>query len=275
MTKRTCAAGVSLRADFADLTNKHRVPAADTTPVFKDAESFDRLRRIPIPRPRKSTASKTNSREANDTYAIAGADLAGEAIRIRRGLKKGADGIIEAALDLYRVKRLKLIKHGLFTRWIENKVGVNIRTGEWLINIASNPEITKPCQRHALPASIRTLYELSKLPRLELRRRIANGIINPGITREEAIVLRWEIQKEGARSIPERNAERLANQSLTPKPSPEIATMVDACMWVAGGDVVKTHISNQEQMKEVSLREYDRAAPRFRRQLAKRRSRKC
>lgn len=247
----------------------------DATTVFKSNESIARLRRIPI-RPKKSRTSRTaqsndHRREANHGHARARVDLADEAIKIRRGLRKGVDGIIEAALDLYRVKRQKLIKHGQFTKWVENEVRVNIRTGEWLINIASDPVITKPCHRHALPASIRTLYELTRIKRAQDKRRfIANGRINPGMPREEAIALRYEKPAEGSRS------SRLATErTLEPWLRAKTARMVDACTEVDGGDVILAHIRHQELAREVSLQEFDRVARLVRRQLAKRRGGRC
>jgi hypothetical protein len=244
----------------------------DAAAVFEGIQPSDQLSRVPLIQNRKrSWPSRTDQSNDggrdNHRPAKAARDAA---IKIRHGLRKGADGIIEAALDLYRVKQQKLIKRGQWTKWIENEVRVNIRTAEWLINIANDPDLTKPCHRHALPASIRTLYELSRIKRAQDKRRlIANGKINPGMTREEAIALRWETQKDSS-IFPTSNRNKTGTSKgrcFAPEIKPEHATVLYADLELAGADVVLAAIRGLDLVPTVSLCDFDRAVCAVRRQL--------
>lgn len=270
MTKKALA-----EANFADLLTELGLPARKTETLSKNSKALDRIqprRLIPSGRlPASRTAQRRGGRHEHDRIQVTvRTDLADTAIRIRRGLKKGVDGIIEAALEIHTVKRLKLVKHGQFTAWVTDKVGVHIRTAQWLINIAEDKDLIKPCHRHALPPSIRTLYELTKIRPAERRRRLfAEGRISAGTNREEAIALRWETETLGGRPNPEQRTAPIANRDFTPKPSPAVATVLDGCILVAGGDVVRKYILGQEKTREVFPRRFARSARSVQKRLVK------
>ena len=125
--------------------------------------------------------------------------------RFRNALKKGVEGIIEAGRVLIEAKND--IEHGQFTDWVvrELRFGVpkdgdrepDLRKAEMLMFLARNEVISNPCHWHAFPPSPRTLWELTQIrPKQRLLELIAQGKVNSGMTREEAIALRHGISQE-------------------------------------------------------------------------------
>ena len=72
---------------------------------------------------------------------------------------------VEAVLDAGRLlKELKAaLPHGAFMAMIESDLPFGARTVQMLMKIADDPRITDPNHGSYLPASWRTLYELTKL----------------------------------------------------------------------------------------------------------------
>jgi hypothetical protein len=119
--------------------------------------------------------------------------------RFRNALRKSVEGIIEAGRVLIEAK--SELEHGQFIDWVVNelrfgtrKAGVrdaDIRKAELLMFLARNEVISKSCHWHDFPPSPRTLWELTQIrPKQRLLELIANGTINSGMTREEAVALR-------------------------------------------------------------------------------------
>jgi len=124
--------------------------------------------------------------------------------------------------------------------------------------LARNEVISKSCHWHDFPPSPRTLWELTQIrPKQRLLELIANGTINAGMTREEAVALRHKTSRE---------------RSPTPKLKREIAALLEVCIVLGGGDGVLAHIRD---LKDVSnappTKEFDRAARWARQKLAKHR----
>ena len=156
--------------------------------------------------------------------------------RFRNALKKSVEGIIEAGHVLIDAKNE--LEHGQFTDWVvtelrfgTRKAGVrdaDIRKAEMLLFLARNEVISNPCHWHDFPPSPRTLWELTQIrPKQRLLELIANGTINSGMTREEAVALRHRTSQE---------------RSPTPKLKREIAALLDVCIILGGGDGVLAHI---------------------------------
>ena len=61
--------------------------------------------------------------------------------------------------------------------------------------VAAHPVISNRCHVNALPPSMRTLYELTKLPEEILRKRLKDGSINPKLERKD--VARWRAEQRG------------------------------------------------------------------------------
>jgi hypothetical protein len=127
-----------------------------------------------------------------------------------------------------------------------------------LMFLARNDVISKSCHWHDFPPSSRTLWELTQIrPKQRLLELIASGAVNPGMTREEAIILRHRTSQE---------------RSPSPKLKREIAALLEVCIILGGGDGVFAHIRD---LKDVSnappAKEFDRAARWAKQKLAERR----
>ena len=115
--------------------------------------------------------------------------------RFRDALAKGVEGIVEAGKVLIEAKNK--LPHGNFTDWVDRelrfgapaKTGsreANIRKGQMLRMLAEHEVISNASHWHALPPSIRTLYELTQIrPKQRLLKLIEDGRVHAGTTREE------------------------------------------------------------------------------------------
>jgi hypothetical protein len=141
--------------------------------------------------------------------------------RFRNALKKSVAGIIEAGQVLIEAK--DRIEHGKFTDWVDRELRfggqpkahsreANIRQAEMLMFLARHEVISNACHWHALPPSIRTLYELTQVNNKRLLDLIERGKVHAGTTREEAIGFQPKSKRS---SKPELKLER------------EIATLVN------------------------------------------------
>lgn len=176
------------------------------------------------------------------------------------------EGIIEAGRVLIEAK--SELEHGQFMKWVvrelrfgERRPGdrrPSIRKADMLMFLARNEVISSPQHWHALPPSPRTLWELTQVrPKRRLLELIANGKIYPGMTREEAIALRHGVSNR---------------RSPVPRLKPQIAALLEVCIFLGGGDGVIGHIRGLKDMSEMPPdAEVDRAARWVKRELAVRR----
>jgi len=186
--------------------------------------------------------------------------------RFRNALKKSVEGIIEAGRVLIEAK--SELEHGQFSDWVvqELRFGTrkegsresDLRKADMLMFLARNDVISNPCHWHDFPPSPRTLWELTQIrPKQRLLELIANGTINPGMTREEAVALR------------QKNSQQ---RSPTPKLKREIAALLEVCIALGGGDGVLAHIRELKDVDNLPpAKEFDRAARWARQKLAQRR----
>ena len=135
----------------------------------------------------------------------------------------------------------------------------DLRKAQMLMFLARNEVISNACHWHAFPPSLRTLWELTQIrPKQRLIELIANGTINPGMTREEAVALRH------------RNSQELVADAEAK--TRDIFALLEVCIILGGGDGVLAHIRD---LKDVSnappAKEFDRAARWARQKLAERR----
>jgi hypothetical protein len=186
--------------------------------------------------------------------------------RFRNALKKSVEGIIEAGRVLIEAK--SELEHGQFSDWVVRELRFGTRKGDsseadlrkadMLMFLARNDVISNPCHWHDFPPSPRTLWELTQIrPKQRLIELIANGSVNSGMTREEAVALRHRTSQE---------------RSPSPKLKREIAALLEVCIILGGGDGVLAHIRD---LKDVSnappAKEFDRAARWAKQKLAERR----
>jgi hypothetical protein len=176
--------------------------------------------------------------------------------RFRNALKRSVAGIIEAGQVLIEAK--KTLQHGKFTDWVDRelrfgaptKTGsreVNIRKGQMLRMLAEHEVISNASHWHALPPSIRTLYELTQIqPKQRLLKLIESGKIHAGTTREEAIAF----QPKGKR----------LSKTEPRKLKREIATLVDVCILLGQSDCVLAYIRSLKQARtDLTVQVFDQA----------------
>ena len=160
------------------------------------------------------------------------------------------------------------LEHGQFIDWVVNdlRFGIrkdgsrpaDLRKAQMLMFLARNEVISNACHWHAFPPSPRTLWELTQIrPKQRLLELIANGAVNSGMTREEAVALRHKTSQE---------------RSPTPKLKREIAALLEVCIILGGGDGVLAHIRDLKDVDNLPpAKEFDRAARWARQKLAERR----
>lgn len=115
--------------------------------------------------------------------------------RINAEWRKSVEGILNAGRQLIAAKGA--CEHGEFLRLFkghENAVGEPVpfgeRSAEMLIAISSNKVLSNPNHGSDIPASWRSLYELTKLDDEQIVAGIKAGEITPDMTRAEASALR-------------------------------------------------------------------------------------
>ena len=81
------------------------------------------------------------------------------------------------------------LEHGQWLEMVRAELPFAERTAQRLMAIASNPVIANAAHVSLLPASWGTLYELTKLPRVELEAKISDGSINPRLERRDVAAL--------------------------------------------------------------------------------------
>ncbi len=186
--------------------------------------------------------------------------------RFRNALKQSVVGIIEAGKVLIEAKNK--LPHGDFTDWVDGelrfgalaKTGsreANIRKGQMLMMLAEHEVISDPSLWHALPPSIRTLYELTLIrPQQRLVKLIEKGRVHAGTTREEAI---------GFQPKSKRVSEHKPRKLKRP-----VATLVDACLLLEEADCVLAHIRSLKRVRtDLTVQMFEQAVRWAKPQLAK------
>ena len=115
--------------------------------------------------------------------------------RINAEWRKSVDGILNVGRQLIAAK--ESCEHGEFLRLfkghdnaVSEPVPFGERSAEMLIAIASNKVLSNPNHGSDIPASWRSLYELTKLDDEQIVAGIKAGEITPDMTRAEASALR-------------------------------------------------------------------------------------
>jgi hypothetical protein len=112
--------------------------------------------------------------------------------RFRDAMAQGVAGIIAAGQVMVQGK-VELL-HGEFLAWVLTDLPLGktgVRKAQMLMNLAQHPVLANAHHWCALPPSWRTLYELSLIrPHSRLLKLIADGTVNAGMTREDALALK-------------------------------------------------------------------------------------
>jgi hypothetical protein len=126
--------------------------------------------------------------------------------KIHAEWRKSVDGILGVGRQLIGAK--KECEHGEFLRLFkghENAVSDPVpfceRSARMLMDVSSNPVLSNRNHGSDLPASWRTLYELTKLDDETLLAGIKAGEITPDMTRAEAAALRADPVEKPEREL--------------------------------------------------------------------------
>jgi len=106
---------------------------------------------------------------------------------IRADLAASAQGIIGAGRHLVQAKQQ--IAHGGWSGWLGRELHMNERTAQMLMAVSRNPVLANTNHGSYLPASWRTLYELSRLPDAKLTAAIEAGNVSPDMERKDVAAL--------------------------------------------------------------------------------------
>jgi hypothetical protein len=201
-----------------------------------------------------------------DQQEVPRKDIEKLSLRFRNALNKSVEGIIEAGQVLIEAKNR--LPHGQYTDWVcrELRFGVEsksssdaviARQGQMLRMLAGHEVISNPCHWHALPPSIRTLYELTLIrPSQRLVELIKKKKIHAGMTREEAIAL-------------QPKAKRDTESKPKPKLKRPVVTLLKVCLSLGGADCVQAHIRSLREKKEhVSVQTFEQAVRWAKQELA-------
>lgn len=109
------------------------------------------------------------------------------AARIGGAWRSAAATAIEAWLAIGRdlIAAKASLAHGEFLTMVASELPFGKRTAQRLMKVAADPRLTKATHGSLLPASWRTLYELTRLPDAEFARLAEAGIIRPDLERHE------------------------------------------------------------------------------------------
>jgi len=85
------------------------------------------------------------------------------------------------------------LEHGSFEAMVKRHF--DLGTARLYRIVAAHPVISNRCHGNALPSSLRTLFELTKLPTEVLQAKLKDGSINP--TTERRHVTQWRRERRG------------------------------------------------------------------------------
>jgi hypothetical protein len=121
--------------------------------------------------------------------------------RIRRPRARAVGDLVHMGVELLACKAS--VKHGQFLD-VLRRAEVDVRTAEMLMQVARHPILENRAVHESLPPAVRTLYELSRLPEDGLTSAIEVGVINPGLTTEDAAGLLERWQSMQTKQLPPR-----------------------------------------------------------------------
>ena len=105
------------------------------------------------------------------------------ATRIRSRLADSVENFIDIGRTLIEAKQK--LSHGEFTHMVEADLPFGPRTAQRFMKIAAHPVLSDATRGSLLPASWRTLYELSRLDDEELQEGFSKRLIGPGLGRKD------------------------------------------------------------------------------------------
>jgi hypothetical protein len=164
----------------------------DVAPVDPEvAGANQRIEDMAFGRPRSSLpVEMTGDRSAEYEWAD----------QIKSAWQKSVEGIIECGRLLIEAKAALL--HGKFEAMVEADLPFSLRTAERLMKIAGNDRLANPTHVSLLPPHWGTPHALTKLDPDEFKEKLADGTINPEMTRADAA---------SSKSKPKRKSNHVAS----------------------------------------------------------------
>jgi N6-adenosine-specific RNA methylase IME4 len=108
--------------------------------------------------------------------------------RIVAAWNKSREAIFEVGRLLIEAK--DALPHGSFEAMVESELPFGSRTAQMLMRISTDERLTKANHGSALPASWRTLAQLTTLDDVTLERGFSEGIIKPDMQRKDVVALK-------------------------------------------------------------------------------------
>jgi hypothetical protein len=96
------------------------------------------------------------------------------------------------------------LEHGSYEAMVKRHF--DLGTARMYRIVAAHPIVSNRCHGNALPPSLRTLFELTKLPTEVLRAKLKDGSINPKTERKD--VAAWRAEKRGKVEVGGKTVER-------------------------------------------------------------------
>ena len=115
--------------------------------------------------------------------------------------------------------------------------------------IAAHPVISNRGHVHALPPSMRTLYELTRLPHDVLQAKLKDGSINPRTERKD--VAAWRVEQRGKVKVDGKSVEPKLSLSEQLKVAQTKIATLEARLEHAGGSLFDLKADGVKEIAEV------------------------
>jgi hypothetical protein len=114
--------------------------------------------------------------------------------------------------------------------------------------VATHPVISNRCHGNALPSSLRTLFELTKLPSEVLQAKLKDGSINPRT--ERGHVMQWRRERRGQVEVDGEEIKRPSTTEQWKAARAEIETL-KAKLKSSGGSLFDLKVDGVKEIAEV------------------------
>jgi hypothetical protein len=139
------------------------------------------------------------------------------------------ENIIERGRLLAQAK--EELDHGAFEAMVKRHF--DLGTARMYRIVAAHPVVSNRCHGNALPASLRTLFELTKLPAEVLQARLKDGSINPRT--ERGHVTQWRRERRGQVEVDGEEIKRQTTAEQLKRAKAEIETLKAKLKDAGGG----------------------------------------
>jgi hypothetical protein len=133
--------------------------------------------------------------------------------RVSSAWQNSTASIIETGRLLIEAK--ESFEHGEWMPLVESRLPFTVRTANRLMKIAADERLSKPAHMKRLPPHWGTLYELTKLKADVFERAVADGTINPKMTRKKVAALRERNRARPGLSLSRRTVCHLRLRYVT------------------------------------------------------------